>query len=159
MADIFAPRAVLTRHLQQLVEQGILRHVGQAREFGDVLEGRLQAVHLAAYVVFDKYSNVSTQARNQKMTQQYSVIIAIQDARPVRSGHGYGGNNDGEIVSAVMSHVEGLAITDGDTTTTPGYGKRFTLVNADQAFYPPGGWAFYPLSFAIDVINTRTQTP
>ena len=64
MADIFAPREVLTRHLQQLVEQGILRHVGQAREFGDVLDGRQQAVHLAAYVVFDKYSNVSTQARN-----------------------------------------------------------------------------------------------
>jgi hypothetical protein len=53
-----------------------------------------------------------------------------------------------------MSHVEGLRVDSGTPDTTPGYGKRFTLIAADSAFYRPG-WAFYPASFAIDIINLK----
>ena len=141
MADLFAPRKALTAHLQKLVERGVLRYVGQHRELEQVLDNQ-PAQHLGAYVAFDKYSDVSVQGRNHKMTQHYTVILAVQNNRPARSGAGAGMDEAGE----------------GALNTTPGYGKRFTLTAADSAFYRHG-WAFYPLSFAIDVIHLNQDTP
>nr|DAX69467.1 MAG TPA: hypothetical protein [Caudoviricetes sp.] len=156
MADLFAPRKILTAHLQTLVERGVLRYVGQHHELEQVFDGQ-PAQHLGAYVAFDKYSDVSVQARNQKMTQHYTVILAVQNNRPARSGAGSGMDEAGEVLATIMSHVEGLRVDSGTPDTTPGYGKRFTLAAADSAFYRPG-WAFYPVSFAIDIINLK-DTP
>ena len=157
MADLFAPRKALTAHLQKLVERGVLRYVGQHHELEQVLDNQ-PAQHLGAYVAFDKYSDVSVQGRNQKMTQHYTVILAVQNNRPARSGAGAGMDEAGEVLAAIMSHVEGLRVDEGALNTTPGYGKRFTLTAADSAFYR-SGWAFYPLSFAIDVIHLNQDTP
>ena len=98
------------------------------------------------------------QGRNHKMTQHYTVILAVQNNRPARSGAGAGMDEAGEVLAAIMSHVEGLRVDEGALNTTPGYGKRFTLTAADSAFYRTG-WAFYPLSFAIDVIHLNQDTP
>ena len=90
MSDLFLPRKVLTEHLQKLVAQGELRYVGQAHEFADCLEGKIALQHAAVYVIYDKYRNVSHQARNVKMTQQYSVVLAWQNNQPLRSSNGHG---------------------------------------------------------------------
>ena len=40
MADLFAPRKILTAHLQTLVERGVLRYVGQHHELEQVFDGQ-----------------------------------------------------------------------------------------------------------------------
>lgn len=152
MANLFAPRDTLIRHLRLLIASGTLRSVESANEFADLLDGKLPLVHRAAYVVYDKYSNVSVQSRTQKMTQHYTVYLVMRHARRAEPD-----TEAGDALGTLMAHVEGLAVTDGDTHTTPGYGKRFTLGTADNAFYRPDGWGFYPVSFTIDIINLRSS--
>ena len=152
MANLFAPRDTLIRHLRLLIDSNTLRSVESANEFADLLDGKLPFVHRAAYVVYDKYSNVSVQGRTQKMTQHYTVYLVMRHARRAEPDM-----EAGTVLAALMAHVEGLAVSDGDTHTTPGYGKRFTLGTADNAFYRPDGWGFYPVSFTIDIINLRSS--
>lgn len=109
-------------------------------------------MHKGVYLSYDKYSNVSVQGhRSQKMTQQYTLLLAYRNNRPARSGHGHGMDDSGELLSLIQLHVEGLSV-EGDHTS-----KRFTLTESPQTFYRPGGWAYYPITFTIDVINTRSK--
>lgn len=148
--DIFAPRKTLTDHLQALVDDGTLRRIGQHDELGEVLGAGTEPLHRAVYVSYDGYSNVSTQShRSQKLTQKYTLLLAWRNARPSRSGQGNGMDEAGEVLSKLMLHIEGLAV-GGDK---PGHSRRFTLTESENAFYRPGGWAFYPLTFQIDIIN------
>lgn len=153
MSDLFLPRKVLTAHLQQLVAQGELRYVGQAHEFADCLEGKIALQHAAVYVIYDKYRNISHQAKNVKLTQQYSVVLAWQNNQPARSGKGHGMDEAGELLSRLISHVQGLVVKDGDASSNPAFGKKFTLTQGDDTVYPPHGWALYSLAFEIDIIN------
>lgn len=148
--DLFAPRKALTRHLQQLVEIGVLREVAQAELFAEVMSGATP-IHQGAYIAYDGYSNVSTQGHNsQKLTQKYSVILAWRNQRPARSNHSHGMDEAGITIAKIINHVEGLAINER-------FGKRFTLTQGDEAFYRPSGWAFYPIAFSIDIINIKDK--
>lgn len=148
MANLLAPYHVLINHLQQLVDDKTLRAVHQYYDFAEVMSGG-QAVNRAVYVAYDGYSNVVVNAhKNQKMTQKYSVILAVQNNRDPRSNHGHGLDNAGDIIGKIMRHVEGLSLPDNRV-------RRFTLEQPEEAFYRPGGWAFYPIAFSIDVINNE----
>lgn len=155
--DLFAPRKALTAHLESLVKAGVIRGVGQADDFADVMDGGQPANHAHVYVVYDKSSNVTAQGKYSiKSTETYTVILAWQNARPTRSGHGHGMDGAGEVKSAIEFHVHGWT-PDGEyrSRTT---GKPFFITNSPEAFYRTGGWAFYPMSFDIDIIRTRNQT-
>ena len=156
--DLFAPRKALTAHLEQLVEQGLnagIRGVGQAQDLSNVLDGREPAQHGFVYVTYDKSKNISTQGKNSiKSTETYTVTLAWRNNRADRSGHGHGMDDSGMAKSLVEFHVYGWTI-DGEyaSQTT---GKPFTLSESTpEAFYRPGGWAYYPMSFDIPLTRIR----
>lgn len=153
--DLFAPRKALTAHLQKLVDSGVIRGVGQAHEFADIMAELTVANDGFVYVTYDNYSNVASQSSNsQKMTQAYTLYLAVRNNRPARSHHGHGMDDAGETLSAIMLHVQGLSAA-GDKPS-PGMSKRFNLAAPSEATrYRSGGWAFYPITFAIDVVNAR----
>lgn len=151
--DIFAPRKALTAHLESLVKDKTIRAVGQSDEFAEIMSGGNHATHGAVYVAYDGYNNVSSQGhRSQKLTQKYTIILAWRNARSSRSNQGHGMDDAGEVIASLMLHVEGLSAS-GDKPN-PGMNKKFTLTDSPDAFYRSGGWAFYPISFTIDIINT-----
>ncbi len=152
--DLFKPRKALTEHLQKLVEQGIIRGVAQAEDFADVMDGKVPANHAFIYVTFDKSKAIKAQGKHSiTSTDTYTLILAWQNNRPTRSDFGHGMDEAGEIKSAIEFHVHGWQI-DGDyaSKTT---GKPFSITDSPEAFYRSGGWAFYPMSFDINLTRTR----
>ena len=155
--DLFAPRKALTAHLEQLIDGVMIRGVGQAQDLSDVLDGREPAQHGFVYVTFDKSKNISTQGKNSiKSVETYTLTLAWRNSRADRSGHGHGMDDAGIAKDLIEFHVHGWMI-DGDYAS-PTTGKPFTLApNPPEAFYRPGGWAYYPMSFDIPVTRTRPK--
>lgn len=153
--DLFSPRKALTAHLEVLVKRGVIRGVAQAQDLADVLDGIQPANHSFVYVTYDKSKNIQTQGRHSiKSTEVYTVILAWQNNRPVRSGHGQGMDNAGEVKAAIEFHVHGYTPDGGYASKTTG--KPFSLSDTTpEAFYRPQGWAYYPMSF--DIPFTRTK--
>ncbi len=154
--DLFLPRKALTAHLQKLVDDGVIRGVGQAENFADIMDGATQANHRFVYVAYDKSSNLSAQGSNSiKSTETYTVILAWQNNRPARSNHSHGMDEAGEVKAAIEFHVHGWTL-DGQYRSHS-TGKPFLITDSPEAMYRAGGWAFYPMSFAIDIIRTRSK--
>lgn len=155
--DKFAPRKALTAHLEKLVQAKVIRGVSQAEDFAEVMSGNQVASHGFVYVAYDKPKNLGTQGKHSiKSTEIYTVILAWRNNRPPRSNHGHGMDEAGEVMDAVEWHVHGY--TPGkDEINSITTAKSFYLTDTDEAFYRQGGWAFYPMSFAIDITRIRQQ--
>ncbi|WP_230660463.1 hypothetical protein [Psychrobacter sp. I-STPA10] len=161
--DLFNPRKALTTHLQQLVEQGIIRGVGQAQDLSDVLDGREPSMHGFVYVTFDKSKNISTQGKNTiKSTEVYTVTLAWRNNHSERSNHGQGMDEAGEVKAALEFYINGWVIGSDKHSqeyASPTMGKPFVLSESSpEAFYRPDGWAYYPMAFEIMVTRVRPQS-
>lgn len=155
--DLYAPRKWLTQHLEKLVEAGVIRGVGQAEDFADIMDGGATANHGFVYVTYDKGRGYSTQGKNSiKNTQVYTLILAWRNNRPARSGHGHGMDEAGEVQDAVEFHVHGASM-DGELHSRS-TGKPFFITDPPETFYRAGGWEFQPMSFEIDIIRTRSRS-
>lgn len=156
--DLFMPRKALTAHLEKLIDGVLIRGVEQAQDLSDVLDGRQPAQHGFIYVTYDKSKDITSQGKNSiKSTETYTVTLAWRNNRADRSGHGHGMDDSGIVRNIVEFHVHGWTI-DGDyaSQTT---GKPFTIdTSPPQAFYRPGGWAYYPMSFDIPLTRVRPTT-
>lgn len=156
--DLFAPRKALTAHLERLIDGEMIRGVAQAQDLSDVLDGREPAQHGFVYVTYDKSKDISTQGRNSiKSTEVYTVTLAWRNNRSDRSGHGHGMDASGTAKSLVEFHVHGWMIEGDYASRTTG--KPFMLSSSTpEAFYRPGGWAYYPIAVEIPLIRVRPTT-
>lgn len=158
--DLFAPRKALTAHLQALVEQGVIRGVGQAHDFADVMDGVIPPNHGFVYVTYDKSSNISTQGKSSiKSIETYTLLLAWRNNRSERSHHSHGMDDAGQVKSAIEFFVHGWTIGNDSQSSefkSLSMGSPFVLsATSPEAFYRSGGWAYYPISFDITVIRTR----
>ncbi|PID65026.1 MAG: hypothetical protein CR977_02510 [Gammaproteobacteria bacterium] len=155
---MFKPRKALTEHLQKLVESGVIRGVEQAEDFAEIMDGARQPTHGVVYVAHDKSQNFSAQGKSSiKQTEVYTVILAWRNNRPTRSNHSHGMDEAGEVKDAIDWHIHGwLPAGQYRSKST---GKPFIITDSPETFYRPGGWAFYPMAFAIDITRQRPRTP
>ncbi len=154
--SLYAPRKFLIKHLKQLVDDKVIRGVSHAEDFADVMDGVSQANHGFVYVIYDKSKGYSSQGKNAiKRTQVYTLILAWRNNRPARSNHGQGMDEVDDVQEAIEWHVHGQTLSG--ELHSKSTGKPFTITDPPETFYRPNGWAFYPMSFEIDVIKTRNQ--